>query len=134
MLCSDLSFYYRVVVVLLTALSGRCKTMWFFVAMFFFFLMIRRPPRSTRTDTLFPYTTLFRSVAYSARGQVSRLGVDEEFRNRAFAEPAGIVPGDRDHVGRGACDRDLARPRQGRSPGFAGGEEGLAIGGHLRFA
>src|SRR3546814_15222451 len=29
----------------------------------FFFLMIRRPPRSTRTDTLFPYTTLFRSSA-----------------------------------------------------------------------
>src|SRR3546814_7531288 len=29
---------------------------------FFFFLMIRRPPRSTRTDTLFPYTTLFRSL------------------------------------------------------------------------
>src|SRR3546814_13812893 len=28
-----------------------------------FFLMIRRPPRSTRTDTLFPYTTLFRSLA-----------------------------------------------------------------------
>src|SRR3546814_19432742 len=28
---------------------------------FFFFLMIRPPPRSTRTDTLFPYTTLFRS-------------------------------------------------------------------------
>src|SRR3546814_20068817 len=30
---------------------------------FVFFLMIRRPPRSTRTDTLFPYTTLFRSPA-----------------------------------------------------------------------
>src|SRR3546814_5661232 len=30
---------------------------------FFFFLMIRRPPRPTRTDTLFPYTTLFRSGA-----------------------------------------------------------------------
>src|SRR3546814_6990692 len=28
-----------------------------------FLLMIRRPPRSTRTDTLFPYTTLFRSVS-----------------------------------------------------------------------
>src|SRR3546814_10925315 len=27
----------------------------------FFFLMLRRPPRSTLTDTLFPYTTLFRS-------------------------------------------------------------------------
>src|SRR3546814_18808545 len=33
----------------------------------FFFLMIRRPPRSTRTDTLFPYTTLFRSLAHAAR-------------------------------------------------------------------
>src|SRR3546814_4158500 len=31
-----------------------------------FFLMIRRPPRSTRTDTLFPYTTLFRSPALAA--------------------------------------------------------------------
>src|SRR3546814_14962257 len=29
-----------------------------------FFLMIRRPPRSTRTDTLFPYPTLFRSLAF----------------------------------------------------------------------
>src|SRR3546814_2027324 len=29
---------------------------------YFFFLIIRRPPRSTRTDTLFPYTTLFRST------------------------------------------------------------------------
>src|SRR3546814_11040729 len=31
-----------------------------------FFLMIRRPPRSTRTDTLFPYTTLFRSYSSHA--------------------------------------------------------------------
>src|SRR3546814_12848313 len=31
------------------------------LCLLFFFLMIRRPPRSTRTDTLFPYTTLFRS-------------------------------------------------------------------------
>src|SRR3546814_12485762 len=31
--------------------------------MYVFFLMIRRPPRSTRTDTRFPYTTLFRSAA-----------------------------------------------------------------------
>src|SRR3546814_4761095 len=31
----------------------------------FFFIMIRRPPRSTRTDTLFPYTTLFRSARRS---------------------------------------------------------------------
>src|SRR3546814_6249030 len=32
-----------------------------------FVLMIRRPPRSTRTDTLFPYTTLFRSAALCAK-------------------------------------------------------------------
>src|SRR3546814_11231365 len=32
------------------------------IILFFFFLMIRRPPRSTRTDTLFPYSTLFRSA------------------------------------------------------------------------
>src|SRR3546814_3290273 len=32
----------------------------------FFFVMIRRPPRSTRTDTLFPYTTLFRSLNRAA--------------------------------------------------------------------
>src|SRR3546814_15324058 len=33
-----------------------------------FFLMIRRPPRSTRTDTLFPYTTLFRSLERVVQG------------------------------------------------------------------
>src|SRR3546814_7900632 len=37
-----------------------------------FFLVIRRPPRSTRTDTLFPYTTLFRSTTPSSpRGSAS---------------------------------------------------------------
>src|SRR3546814_3070350 len=40
------------------------------VVFFFFFLMIRRPPRSTRTDTLFPYTTLFRSHAVLWSGQL----------------------------------------------------------------
>src|SRR3546814_3213448 len=35
--------------------------------MYVFFLMIRRPPRSTRTDTLFPYTTLFRSPVAPAQ-------------------------------------------------------------------
>src|SRR3546814_13629504 len=37
---------------------------------FFFFLMIRRPPRSTRTATLFPYTTLFRSHPREQREQL----------------------------------------------------------------
>src|SRR3546814_13106753 len=44
----------------------------------FFFLMIRRPPRSTRTDTLFPYTTLFRSIgnAVDAQDFVDFFGTD----------------------------------------------------------
>src|SRR3546814_14238077 len=44
----------------------------------FLFLMIRRPPRSTRTDTLFPYTTLFRSL-------VQQLDRDEQRRPRTSA-------------------------------------------------
>src|SRR3546814_5158349 len=38
-----------------------------------FFLMIRRPPRSTRTDTLFPYTTLFRSALVVGGGAIGLL-------------------------------------------------------------
>src|SRR3546814_8858563 len=38
----------------------------------FFFFMIRRPPRSTRTDTLFPYTTRFRSRSRSPAGRRCR--------------------------------------------------------------
>src|SRR3546814_12761669 len=56
---------------------------------FFFFLMIRRPPRSTRTDTLFPYTTLFRSIV-TGRGEVDESGV----RSRGItiaARPGGQV-------------------------------------------
>src|SRR3546814_5319815 len=43
--------------------------------------MIRRPPRSTRTDTLFPYTTLFRSAARRARQ-----GVVYRRRSKGVAE------------------------------------------------
>src|SRR3546814_14044507 len=44
----------------------RLKLVWVLVTYVgvFFFLMIRLPPRSTRTDTLFPYTTLFRSAVF----------------------------------------------------------------------
>src|SRR3546814_9207646 len=50
----------------------------------FFFLMIRRPPRSTRTDTLFPYTTLFRSQP----------GVEQ--RHREWRQALRNVADDRD--------------------------------------
>src|SRR3546814_203879 len=56
-----LSFIY-VYFVLFCFLCLYCVLLHFFFLFFFFFLMLRRPPRSTRTDTLFPYTTLFRSV------------------------------------------------------------------------
>src|SRR3546814_16118588 len=39
----------------------------------FFCLMIRRPPRSTRTDTLFPYTTLFRSHCVGGMGTITQI-------------------------------------------------------------
>src|SRR3546814_14769498 len=50
-----------------------------------FFLMIRRPPRSTRTDTLFPYTTLFRSREGPRRLRVPR-------RHGRFRRPSGKPP------------------------------------------
>src|SRR3546814_20928803 len=45
---------------------------------FYFFLLIRRPPRSTRTDTLFPYTTLFRSVL--APGEREQMAIGSRIR------------------------------------------------------
>src|SRR3546814_4216319 len=41
------------------------------VVVYLFFFMMRRPPRSTRTDTLFPYTTLFRIYWPTCYGQVT---------------------------------------------------------------
>src|SRR6056297_4074274 len=53
-----------------------------FLFLTFFFLMIRRPPRSTRTDTLFPYTTLFRSADHAG----CRLPRDAGGRDRGRSE------------------------------------------------
>src|SRR3546814_9130844 len=52
----------------------------------FFFVMIRRPPRSTRTDTLFPYTTLFRSADRGARAGRSRRPPPQPTQAAADAE------------------------------------------------
>src|SRR3546814_14921285 len=53
-----------------------------------FFLLIRRPPKSTRTDTLFPYTTLFRSVENRL---ARRFGIDRQ----PGGEVAGLLEDDR---------------------------------------
>src|SRR3546814_15751017 len=57
-----------------------------FFRVILFCLMIRRPPRSTRTDTLFPYTTLFRSLALLARQQPRQFGrhIVEQLAGQAF--------------------------------------------------
>src|SRR3546814_10797430 len=61
----------------------------------FFFLMVRRPPRSTRTDTLFPYTTLFRSyqrdLALGARGRRGPVIAPDRRRRRYPRHPAGLA-------------------------------------------
>src|SRR3546814_14617344 len=67
-----------------------------------FFFMIRRPPRSTRTDTLFPYTTLFRSEA------------DRECRAGAHLQEAGEAGRRRAGGGEHRCLR--AEAAGGRGP------------------
>src|SRR3546814_8837982 len=57
---------------------------------YFFFLMIRRPPRSTRTDTLFPYTTLFRSESGCQPEQIG-LNCRPYIRNDSFTEPGNEI-------------------------------------------
>src|SRR3546814_15866499 len=69
----------------------RCFLFFFF----FFFLMIRRPPRSTRTDTLFPYTTLFRSrVTFASGHAFGDTGAYERLtgRVRLRVDPSGPQP------------------------------------------
>src|SRR3546814_5316822 len=69
--------------------------------------MIRRPPRSTRTDTLFPYPTLFRSVLGWRVGRAAQEGGDEQHPR---ALPFGKVELDRDAVALGQIGD--ARDRQ----------------------
>src|SRR3546814_1294586 len=52
----------------------------------FFFLMIRRPPRSTRTDTLFPYTTLFRSPTLRELARAASDGEAQAIARERIAE------------------------------------------------
>src|SRR3546814_14015054 len=58
--------------------------------------MIRRPPRSTRTDTLFPYTTLFRSLAL--RGEQVADVIAEVAGSRGRDERVDIAPFLRPHI------------------------------------
>src|SRR3546814_16986852 len=83
-----------------------------------FFLMIRRPPRSTRTDTLFPYTTLFRSAGDLAdddrRFRSGRLSTapsrrEDGFRRRLITTACYRIAG-------GACASPAFRCERQRAP------------------
>src|SRR3546814_10382523 len=115
----------------------------FYFVCLFFFLMIRRPPRSTRTDTLFPYTTLFRA---DRRGDLLgfRAALLRGMRDRA-GDALGIVAfaarekqrfrharshmTRRDDVDTDGILRDLDRelPRKGEDRTFGGGVYGNPV-------
>src|SRR3546814_1814727 len=72
--------------------------------------MIRRPPRSTRTDTLFPYTTLFRSTTGRARNDTLVVGgaaIGQHTASRDAARPYREAPGNHfgDETGGGKRER-----------------------------
>src|SRR3546814_16578810 len=100
----------------------------------FFFLRIRRPPRSTRTDTLFPYTTLFRSeflaLTWAAGGPflTAAAGRTDDARapSRPAAEPvagddAAVAAGDQAAGAVQSGDRGVRRGRTGEEYAAGGG-------------
>src|SRR3546814_12749394 len=107
--------------------------------MFFFFLMIRRPPRSTRTDTLFPYTTLFRSQRLvegklhtfkdgrkngAWRGKIiAALRYDTTGRGRAHGRGFGIEKATRFRKRKAFLIPRFHRLRIGRAPRLGMGDQ-----------
>src|SRR3546814_1243111 len=107
---------------------------------FFFFLMIRRPPRSTRTDTLFPYTTLFRSRGSGFDQHI----VADRLQPRGVGEARDLDAAELDDVGLaghgggdGAVDADrqagcILRHLDLRDQRLAVGSDDGAVGRALR--
>src|SRR3546814_11206899 len=105
---------------------------------FIFFLMIRRPPRSTRTDTLFPYTTLFRSLfdGEVAPGEAVRIFTGAPLPEGADAiviqedtEAGDGAPGERSVVVKESCKAGNYVRAAGLD--FAAGDPGPRAGRRL---
>src|SRR3546814_14515496 len=95
--------------------------------------MIRRPPRSTRTDTLFPYTTLFRStgagIAATGHGGRQRTARHASpLRGRPGAERAAAVAGDGRDAARCVEPAVLARATCRCRAATIAGRTGGAVG------
>src|SRR5207302_10489351 len=103
--------FFNISLTFFTSLNS--LSLFFFILFFFFFLMIRRPPRST----LFPYTTLFRSL----RGHGPQPG-GAPGRDRK-ARAAGAYPDHGVGVARNACGRAPAPEPGALAAAGLGGEE-----------
>src|SRR3546814_12259868 len=119
-----------------------------------FVLMIRRPPRSTRTDTLFPYTTLFRSAgdgrllgreAQNAKHRAAAL-VEQRFAATSLQARADLVVARRlrfgrhppqmrsaDRVGDHHTQRAAGVPEQGGSDGGMTVQVGIVLHGRCEI-
>src|SRR3546814_4218775 len=94
----------------------------------FFFLMIRRPPRSTRTDTLFPYTTLFRSLPCLRSAAILREKFDAlAFEPGEFFRRPALVAAAVRSRNRAPARRDDHRERQHARPADAAEEIGFVF-------
>src|SRR3546814_5470367 len=94
----------------------------YIILFFVFFLLKRRPPRSTRTDTLFPYTTLFRSTRkrpWLPAISISSKGFRSHVRHRGLDDARRPFAGSGDA---GSADRRPPTPRS-RRPGFLCGAQ-----------
>src|SRR3546814_15997812 len=119
--------YFIVVWILWDMLVLVRMNMYLFFCNDLFFLMIRRPPRSTRTDTLFPYTTLFRSAAVGRMiGIAGNLDRSLARHRRAdAAADAAIGAGGADRVHQAAAFSVLARQMRTRPPSILTGTVGV---------
>src|SRR3546814_12895100 len=87
-----------------------------------FILMIRRPPRTTRTDTLFPYTTLCRSLALAGLELVELVAAGLVLHRPVHAAPVVIGGGMQGEIGIGQM-----RPGQRAEIGAARGDDGVDL-------
>src|SRR3546814_14303120 len=88
--------------------------------------MIRRPPRSTRTDTLFPYTTLFRSALIQQGYAKGRISKDDIFVADSLRVATGRLAADRADLP--ALERDARAANVGLRTVVAAGDTFLHSG------